>query len=203
MAKPVWLNVSPLSGTGDGVLSNTATLHTGRVARTGVVTVTAVGVDSPVTYQVTQEPTPEFVSFNDGVSISAPKEGGTLTISGISNSTKLTFSLIGETYEVELPSYYTVAGIEVQNGELIEGDPGASAQYNFSVELDIPMNDTIAEVNRVLKVQGATTTVAQQISIIQTAGNPRISISTNAITLTKEGTAVTVSVDSNTTWSVS
>lgn len=203
MSKPNWLNVSPMSGTGDSTLTNSASQHTGRVSRQGKVTVTAVGVSTPATYNVTQQPKPEFVAFDEGASISSPKGGGTLTISGTSNSAKLTCSLVGESYDVEVPAVITVAGVETPNGQAIEGDPGATAQYNFSVELDIPLNDTIEEITRTLKIQGATTTVASQISIVQTAGDPRISVSTNAITLDMNGNAVSVEVSSNTTWSVS
>ena len=44
MAKPSWLTVSPMSGSGNGVLQNTGSVHTGRNVRTGTVTVTATGV---------------------------------------------------------------------------------------------------------------------------------------------------------------
>lgn len=50
--KPIWLNVTPSSGSGNGTLSNSSTEHTGRIARTGTVTVTAVGVASPSTYRL-------------------------------------------------------------------------------------------------------------------------------------------------------
>ena len=76
MSKPLWLNVSPTSGSGNGTISNSALKHTGRVARTGVVTVTATGVSTPETYNVTQTPSAEFVSFNDGDSMSVSKGGG-------------------------------------------------------------------------------------------------------------------------------
>jgi len=42
MAKPTWLTINPDSGSGNGSISNSASEHTGRVNRTGIVTVTAV-----------------------------------------------------------------------------------------------------------------------------------------------------------------
>lgn len=45
--KPSWLTVSPMSGSGNDTLQNTASVHTGRLVRTGTVTVTAVGVSLP------------------------------------------------------------------------------------------------------------------------------------------------------------
>ena len=44
MAKPSWLTVDPTSGSGDGTITNTGHEHTGRVLRTGTVTVTGDGV---------------------------------------------------------------------------------------------------------------------------------------------------------------
>lgn len=53
MAKPSWLTVSPMSGSGNGVLQNTGSVHTGRNVRTGTVTVTATGVATPKTLRAT------------------------------------------------------------------------------------------------------------------------------------------------------
>ena len=203
MSKPLWLNVSPTNGSGNGTISNSASKHTGRIARTGVVTVTATGVSTPETYTVTQTPSEEFVSFNDGDSMSVSKEGGLVTIQGKSNSSKLTFAWIGESYEVELPTSYTAAGLSTNNGEAIAGDPGASTEFAFTVELEVPLNDTIEEVTRTLKVTANSTNVTKQIAIVQAAGDPRISLSTNSITIDTNGTAVSVNVSSNTTWTVS
>ena len=203
MSKPLWLNVSPTSGSGNGTISNSASKHTGRVARTGVVTVTATGVSTPKTYNVTQTPSAEFVFFDDGDSMSVSKGGGTITIQGKSNSSKLTFDWVGESYEVELPAQYTAAGISTNNGIAIAGDPGASSEFVFAIELEVPLNDTIEEVTRTLKVAANSTNVTKQIAIVQAAGDPRISLSTNSITIDTNGTAVSVNVSSNTSWTVS
>ena len=203
MSKPLWLNVSPTSGSGNGTISNSASKHTGRVARTGVVTVTATGVSTLETYNVTQTPSAEFVSFDDGDSMSVSKGWGTITIQGKSNSSKLTFAWVGESYAVELPTNYTAAGLSTNNGIAIAGDPGASAEYTFAIELEMPLNDTIEEVTRTLKVTANSTNVTKQIAIVQAAGDPRISLSTNSITIDTNGTAISVNVSSNTTWTVS
>ena len=72
MAKPSWLTVSPMSGSGNGVLQNTGSVHTGRNVRTGTVTVTATGVAQPKTYKVTQEAKPEFISIDNGERLQPP-----------------------------------------------------------------------------------------------------------------------------------
>lgn len=202
MAKPSWLQLSPTTGSGNGTISNSAGEHTGRIARTGTVTVTGAGVASPAVYSVTQTPKAEFVSYDNGAEMSAPKTAGTVTVSGKSNSNSLTFSWVGDSLGVELPASYTASGLTTTNGEAISGDPGASAQYDFSIKLDFPKNDTIDEVTRTLLVtaQGGQTS---QIAIKQAAGDARISVEPTEITIPQDGSAVSVSVFSNTSWTVS
>ena len=204
MAKPTWLSIDPSTGSGNGTIVNTGTVHTGRVARTGVVTVTAVGVATPLTYNVTQKPKAEFVSFTNGPEMAFNKEAGKLSVTGKSNSSKLTFAFVGEAFEVEVPATYTAAGKDATNGEDIPSDPGATAEYEFAVELSIPVNDTVDEVSRTLKVT-ANGAQAAQIVIKQSAGDARIELEglvDGGITLEADGTAVSVDVVSNTSWTV-
>ena len=56
----------------------------------------------------------------------ATKTGGTVTISGTSNSSKLTFTLGTGDLAITLPATYTAAGSTVTNGAAITGDPGAT-----------------------------------------------------------------------------
>lgn len=203
MAKPSWLVVTPESGSGNGTVANkTAAPFTGRVARTGTVTVTAAGVASPVTYKVTQQAKPEFVKLNNGPEMAAPKEAGAITIEGVSNSSKLTFAFVGEAQGATLAENYTAAGVETANGVAIEGDPGATSEYAFGLEVNLPVNDTVGEVERTIKVTDNGTHVAQ-IVIKQAAGDARISIEPTEITIPADGTAVNVEITSNTTWTVS
>lgn len=202
MAKPSWLTTTPNSGSGNGSISNTASVHTGRLVRTGTVTVTAVGVAEPKTYAVTQKAKAEFVSFDDGVEMSAPKQGGALTVLGKSNSAALTYAWVGDVSDVELPAQYKANGAATNNGEAIAGDPGATAEYVSSIELTLPANETIEEINRVIKVTAQGGQEAQ-ITIKQAAGDAVISINPTEITLEADGSAVSVTVTSNTTWTVS
>lgn len=202
MAKPNWLVVNPSTGSGNGTISNSSSEHTGRVARTGTVTVTGVGVSTPATYKVTQSPKAEFASFDNGSEMSAPKTAGKVTVAGRSNSSKLVFSWLGEVTDVEIPATYKAGGVVTKNNVEIEGDPGASAQFAFSIELDFPLNDTVEEVERTLIVT-ANGGQASQILIKQAAGDARLEVSPKEITIPQSGDAVSVSVTSNTSWTVS
>lgn len=203
MAKPIWLQVDPSTGSGNGTIANSASAHTGRVARVGTVIVTGVGVSTPATYQVTQEPKAEFASFDNGAEMSANKGAGTVTVTGKSNSSKLTFAWASDSGEgVEIPTTYLAGGSTTNNGVVISGDPGASAQYAFSMEFEFPLNDTIEEVTRTLMVT-ANGGQAAQIAIIQAAGDARLSVAPTEITIPQDGSSVSVEVKSNTSWVVS
>lgn len=202
MAKPSWLTVTPGSGSGNGVLQNTGSVHTGRLVRSGVVTVTAVGVAQPKIYNVTQEAKPEFITIDNGADMAADKGGGKVTVTGKSNSAALTFAWVGDDLEATIAAQYTAGGKSTDNGAEIEGDPGATAEYAWSVELTLPENETVDQVDRTLKVSNGSS-VSQQIVIQQTAGDATLSLSETAITIPADGSAVSVNVTSNTSWTVS
>ena len=203
MAKPSWLTVDPTSGSGDGTITNTGLEHTGRVLRTGTVTVTGDGVAGSKTYTVNQEPKPEFVELDNGASMSVSKEGGKVKVAGKSNSNALSFAFVGEAGGASIAASYTAAGKSAANGSEIEGDPGAVAQYNFEVEVTVPENTTVDAVSRTVKVSNGGV-VAAQIVLNQTAGDAFLNLDKETITLPWEGTpAQVVNVDSNTSWNVS
>lgn len=204
MARPSWLITNPeTSGSGNGTIKNSAAEHTGRVAREGVVTVTATGLQTPKTYKVTQSPKSEFVNFTDGSEMAASKDGGVLKITGKSNASGLNFTWVGDPNGVSLPANYTAHGVVTANNGEIDGDPGASAEYNWEISLNIPENETVEEIIRTIKVttKGG---IAAQIAIKQTAGDPTLEIEPVEITIPQVGTpAVDVNVTSNTTWEIS
>lgn len=203
MAKPSWLTVNPTSGSGDGTITNTGLEHTGRVLRTGTVTVTGDGVAGSKAYTVNQEPKPEFVELDNGASMSVSKEGGKVKVAGKSNSNALSFAFVGEAGGASIAASYTAAGKSAANGSEIEGDPGAVAQYNFEVEVTVPENTTVDAVSRTVKVSNGGD-VAAQIVLNQTSGDAFLNLDKETITLPWEGTpAQVVNVDSNTSWNVS
>lgn len=206
MAKAAWLTVSPMSGSGNQTVQNSGTEHTGRLQRETTVTGVASGVSPNKTYKVIQQPKAEFVSFDES-EVTVAKSGGTLTIKGKSNSSALTFSLVDPNEDendlvLELPENYTAGGTSTANGEAISGDPGATAQYGFSIQFTgILENTTVNELSAAVKVTAEGGQTAQ-VLVKQTAGDPTFSFSEEQITLTSEGTAVTIDIVSNTTWTL-
>lgn len=211
MAKAVWLTVNPASGNGNATVQNTGTVHTGREQRETIVTGVAVGVLPNKTYKVIQKGKPEFVSFTNGAETTVGKEGGTLTITGKTNSSKLNFELVDLKtravveggLELTLPSKYTAGGAETTNNVAITGDPGAQQEFEFSITFTgIAANTTIDELTAAMKVTTAGGQVAQ-IQIRQAAGDPVFSFGQETITLEASGDAVSQTIVSNTSWELS
>lgn len=211
MAKAAWLTVNPASGNGNATVQNTGTAHTGREQRETTVTGVAVGVSPNKTYKVIQKGKTEFASFNDGAETTVSKSGGTLTISGKTNSSKLNFELVDLKtravveggLELTLPSKYTAGGQETTNNVAITGDPGATQEFEFSITFTgIAPNTSVDELTAALKVTTAGGQSAQ-IQIKQSAGDPEFAFGQDTITLEASGTAVSQTIVSNTSWRLS
>lgn len=199
MAKANWVKVNPAQGSGDAnvnVSSNTE--HTGRVLRTTVLTWKAANVaDVPRT--VNQAGKPEYVDIDDAAS--ADKGGKVVTISGVSNSKKLTFTLGTGELEITLPVSYTANSINTDNGAAISGDPGAVAEYPFSIVINVPANDDITAKSRQIIVtdDGGHRDVCLLTSA---AGDAYVTVAEGPIELDWQGSPVTIAVQSNTTWTI-
>lgn len=211
MAKAAWLTVNPASGNGNATVQNTGTAHTGREQRETTVTGVAVGVSPNKTYKVIQKGKTEFASFNNGAETTVSKSGGTLTISGKTNSSKLNFELVDLKtravveggLELTLPSKYTAGGQETTNNVAITGDPGATQEFEFSITFTgIAPNTSVDELTAALKVTTAGGQSAQ-IQIKQSAGDPEFAFGQDTITLEASGAAVSQTIVSNTSWKLS
>lgn len=199
MAKANWVKTTPSQGSGNATVNVQSTSeHTGRVARTTVLTWKAANVND-VTRTVNQAGKPEHVDIDDAAS--AEKQGKTVTISGVSNSSKLTFSLGTGDLSITLPSSYTANSLTVQNGAAISGDPGASAVFPFSIAITVPANDgTVAKTRQIIVTDNAGHTDVCLLTLA--AGEPYVTVTEGVIELDYLGTPVTVQVKSNTNWTV-
>lgn len=200
MAKASWAVVNPPQGSGNATVNVSSNApHTGRNVRTTVLTITAANVEAK-TVNVTQQGKPAYVDAIDNAA--AEKGGQNVTISGKSNAAKLTFSLGAGNLEVTLPAAYTAGGVSTNNGNAISGDPGASAEYDFSIVIAVPENTTIDELTRQIIVsdgEGHTDTCL----LTQTAGDASLSVSKTSIELAYTGEAVSFDITSNTSWAIS
>lgn len=204
-----WLTLDKNGGSGNSTVTASASSdNKGRNARTISVTFTAANCPD-VVRTITQAGKPEFVEF-DNATASVAKAGGSVTITGRSNSSKLTFSLgSGGTLNITLPASYTAAGVSVNNGTTIPGDPdpGATGDFAFSITIsNILENTTVDALTKQLIVtDNASNTATCNIS--QAAGDPTLTVGNPSGTLPwNAGTGantVTIDVTSNTSWNIS
>lgn len=199
MAKADWVKVTPASGSGDKEVSIASQAeHTGRNARNTILTWKAVDCQD-VQRTVIQAGKPEYVNIAD--TASAPKDGKVVTISGESNSKKLTFSLGTGDLELTIPENYTANSVQTQNGVEITGDPGALQMYAFSISFTVPENDDVEAKSRQIVVtdEGG----HQDVCLLTlAAGDAYLTVQEGDINLDYQGTPVTVQVQSNTEWTV-
>ena len=204
MAYGSWVNPNKTSGNGNDTVSWSASAHTGREPRQTKATFAASGVSPSPELNIIQSGKTEFVSF-DSATASVLKTGGTLTITGKSNSSKLMFALTGTNgIGLVLPSQYKANSVNTNNDTSIVGDPGATAEFVFSITFsNIPENTTIQSLLSQLTVTDAAGNSAT-CDITQAAGDAYLTISPSTITIPAAGTpAQSVTVSSNTAWTIS
>ena len=144
--------LTPKTGTGNTKVSISCSERTGRVD-TSPVTFTAKmdGFSVSKSVSVVQKGKPEFVTVNNSA-VAVDKKGETVTITGVSNTSKLSFSCTAN--EVTFSSY-TVNGASATNGVAIAGDPGASAQFAFSIPVTVSVNTTTSSKTYTLNITAA------------------------------------------------
>lgn len=196
-----FVTVDPVSGSGDQAVNFSGEKHTGRLQRTINLTVTTNG-GAKKALVVNQAAAAEVVK-SDSPNASVQKTGGNVTITGKSNSTKLTFAVTPAEENgltLQLPANYTAAGKTTVNGAVIAGDPGAAGEFVWSITIsDVPANVTIEDLTATLKVTAAGGQTAN-VTVTQAAGDSTIELDKETINLDVNGTQQTVNVTSNDSW---
>ena len=196
--------VSPSTGSGDTILQVKAeTANRGnRVAQTATFEVEGAGVVEKKQFVAKHLPAAEFISF-DNTKPAVDKHGGTITLTGQSNSQKITFSKgTGDIIKANIAAIkFTANGAEATSGIAISGDPGAKAKYGFSLTLTAAENETIqARTQQIIAtVNGGQRATA---TLNQTAGDPFIEVIPTSVDVPQNGSTVQVTVDTNTTFTV-
>lgn len=196
--------VNPSTGSGDTTLQVKAEIANrgNRVAQTATFEVEGIGVAEKKQFVAKHLPAEEFIQF-DNSSPAVDKGGGIVTLTGKSNTSKITFSKgTGDIIGADIAAIkFTANGAAATSGIAIASDPGAKAKYSFSLTLTAAANETIkSRTQQIIAAasggQKATTTLNQ------TAGDPFIEVTPTSIDVPQNGTAVQVTVDTNTTFTV-
>lgn len=196
-----FVTVDPVSGSGDQAVNFSGEKHTGRLQRTINLTVTTNG-GAKKALVVNQAAAAEVVR-SDSPNASVQKTGGNVTITGKSNSAKLTFKVTPAKENgltLQLPANYTAAGKATANGAVIADDPGADGEFVWSITIsNVPANVTTEELTATLKVIAAGGQTAN-VTVTQAAGDSTIELDKETINLNVNGTQQTVNVTSNDSW---
>lgn len=196
--------VSPSTGSGDTTLQVKAEIANrgNRVVQLATFEVEGAGVAMKKQFVASHLPADEFIEF-DNNSPAVDKGGGTITLTGKSNSQKITFSKgTGDIIDANIVAIkFTANGVQATSGTNISGDPGAKAKYSFNLTLTAAANETIeARTQQII----ATANGGQKatVTLKQTAGDPFIEVAPTNIDVPQDGSAAQVTVDTNTTFTV-
>lgn len=196
--------VNPSTGSGDTTLQVKAeTANRGnRVVQLATFEVEGAGVAVKKQFVASHLSAVEFIEF-DNKSPAVDKGGGTITLTGKSNSQKITFEKgTGDIISADISAIkFTANGAQATSGTNISGDPGAKAKYSFSLTLTAAANETIeARTQQIIaKANGGQKAT---VTLKQTAGDPFIEVAPTEIDVPQDGSAVQVIVDTNTTFTV-
>lgn len=201
--------LDPSSGSGDTQLTlkaESANVGNREIVST-VFTIKAAGVTPDKTITANLAAAPEFITLEQAsTGVTVPATAGRVTITGVSNSPKLEFGVEGgDIIEEDLgDKQFTADGdITSTNGMPILGDPGADHKYEFSIEINYVLNDTVESRTQVFTIQGSSESVKQTLTITQSAGAARLKVTPATITVPQNGSVVNVQVTTNTTFTVS
>ena len=209
MAKPSWITiVSGSTGSGSGTRSLKASSHTGRSSRSDSIKgVTSGGAsDSVVLSQVGAS---EFIMV-DKTSYSVTALGGTVKITGTSNSPSLKVSQLSDPSSLSNFALKVNGTAYTWNGNHsheISGDPGASASYTFEISFDVAENQTESskDITFMLTDSGNRYPSSDEITItqaagIKTMGDANISFVYPLLTIPASGGSSSPSLEFNIPW---
>lgn len=196
--------VSPSTGSGNTTLQVKAEVANrgNRLAQTATFEVEGSGVAGKKQFVANHLPAAEFIEF-DNANPAVDKGGGSVTLTGKSNTTKITFSKgAGDVIGANISAIkFTANGASATSGTAITGDPGAKAKYPFSVTLTAAANETIeARTQQIIAIAAGGQKAT--VTLNQTAGDPFIEVTPTEIDVPQDGSAVQVTVNTNTTFTV-
>jgi hypothetical protein len=202
---PSYLSWVPKTGTGNAQIKiNSKTPYKGRSNRTTEISGKIVGKSNSVTVTVVETAAAEYIT-PDGLSISVTKDGGTIHVTGKSNSKLLTFTWKTNFGITNVTSFKVNGSTTATSGTAITGDPGANGEYTYDVTVVVPKNETIKARSATLEIKGEGASVVKTITITQALGDSYLYLNsqgttTATVTIPKGGGEQTLSVLSNDEW---
>lgn len=191
-AKPSWITLSAVEGTGNSQVDVTAPVYKGRNGRSGSITVAVGNLTEDVTLQ--QEGSTIWDVTTQ--SLAFVKTGEAKKFTGNSNLASITFAVDSNV------SWLTAGKLVVNNkeynsGAKIEGDPGANNIYAFEITFTAAANPTVNTRSGNIIVNG------HKYSVKQAAGDATLTVSPTALTFAAAGETKQITITTNTAWTIS
>lgn len=192
-AKPSWITLGAVEGTGNSQVDVTAPAYKGRNGRSGLITVTVGDLTEDVTLQQVGSTIWDVTTQ----SLAFVKTGEAKKFTGNSNLASITF-----TVDSGASSWLTAGKLIVNekgynSGVKIEGDPGANNIYAFEITFTAANNPTVNTRTGNITVNG------RKYTVTQAAGDATLSVSPTALTFAAAGETKQITITTNTAWTIS
>lgn len=192
-AKPSWITLSAVEGTGNSQVDVTAPVYKGRNGRSGLITVVVEDLTEDVTLQqkgsTIWDVTTRALAF--------VKTGEAKKFTGNSNLASITFAVDSNASSWLTAGKLVVNKKEYNSGAEIEGDPGADNIYAFEITFTAAANPTVSARSGYIIVNG------QKYSVTQAAGDATLTVSPTALTFAAAGETKQITITTNTAWTIS
>lgn len=192
-AKPSWITLSAIKGTGNSQVDVTAPVYKGRNGRSGLITVTVADLTEDVTLQ--QEGSTIWDVTTK--SLAFVKTGEAKKFTGNSNLASITFAVDSNASSWLTAGKLVVNEKEYNSGAAIEGDPGADNIYAFEITFTAAANPTVDTRTGNITVNG------QKYTVTQAAGDATLTVSPTALTFAAAGETKQITITTNTAWTIS
>ena len=192
-AKPSWITLSAVEGTGNSQVNVTAPVYKGRNGRSGLITVAVEDLTEDVTLQ--QEGSTIWDVTTK--SLAFVKTGEAKKFIGNSNLAAITFAVDSEASKWLTAGKLIVNENKYNSGAGIEGDPGADDVYAFEITFTAAANPTVKARTGNITVNG------QKYVVTQAAGDATLTISPTALTFAAAGETKQITITTNTAWTIS
>lgn len=192
-AKPSWITLSAVEGTGNSQVDVTAPVYKGREGRSGSITVTVEDLKEDVAIQQSGSNIWDVTTQ----SLAFVKTGEAKKFTGNANLASITFAIDSDASEWLTVGKLIVNKKEYNSGAAIEGDPGASNVYAFEITFTAAANPTVNTRSGYVIVNG------QKYTVTQAAGDATLSVHPTSLTFVAAGETKQITITTNTAWTIS
>jgi hypothetical protein len=199
-----WMTITPSSGSGNGSIKVTGPIG-GSKAKSGKIRLTTAN-NKTVDITVTQAATALFFTADQDI-YSISSSGETIKITGYTNYDTFYYRIDDWSDGTTIDNAITCSILTYDNktvsytgGGTITGNPGQIGRSKFTLTVNLNYVNSIEARSTKVEILNSSDTVIETIDIIQDAAESTISASPTSISLDGNGTAQTVNVSSNDSW---